>query len=63
MAKIDTNSDGRIDYREFMKKFKTTTLDERMQQRSAVKMARLKQLMSLHMTSQNDAFRFVSQFL
>jgi hypothetical protein len=63
MAKIDTNSDGRIDYREFMKKFKTTTLDERMQQRSAVKMARLKQLMSLHMTSPNDAFRFVSQFL
>lgn len=54
MAKIDTNQDGRIDYYEFMAKFKTNTLDERMQQRTATKMARIKQLMNLHMTSAND---------
>jgi Ca2+-binding EF-hand superfamily protein len=63
MAKIDSNADGRIDYREFMNKFKYTVLDERMEQRTATKMARFKQLMNLHMTSANDAFRFVSQNL
>lgn len=63
MAKIDTNQDGRIDYNEFMSKFKTSTLDDRMQQRTATKMARFKQLMNLHMTSANDAFRFVSSGL
>lgn len=63
MAKIDNNEDGRIDYNEFMSKFKTSTLDERMQQRTATKMAKFKQLMNLHMTSANDAFRFVSSGL
>lgn len=42
LAKIDTNQDGRIDYVEFMSKFKTTPLDERLQQRTATKMARFK---------------------
>jgi len=60
MAKMDTNQDGLIDYYEFLSKFKLSTLDERMQQRTATKMARFKQLMNLHMTSANDAFRFVS---
>lgn len=62
LAKIDTNQDGRIDYREFMSKFKATHLDERMAQRTATKMAKFKQMMGLHMTSANDAFRFVSTF-
>jgi protein phosphatase len=30
LAKIDTNQDGRIDYVEFMSKFKTPVLDERL---------------------------------
>lgn len=60
LAKIDSNADGRIDYCEFMNKFKTSALDERMKQRTASKMSKLKQLMSLHMTSANDAFKFVS---
>lgn len=60
MTRIDTNSDGKIDYREFMSKFKTSDLDERLKERAKDKMARLKELMMLHMTSPNDAFRFVS---
>lgn len=59
MLRIDTNSDGRIDYNEFMAKFKTTDLDERLKERSKDKMARIKEMMMLHMTSPNDAFRFV----
>lgn len=59
MARIDTNNDGKIDWREFMAKFKTTDLDERLKERAKDKMARLKELMILHMTSPNDAFRFV----
>ena len=34
-----------------------------MQVRAANRMAKLKELMNLHMTSANDAFRFVSVFL
>ena len=60
MSRIDTNNDGKIDYREFMSKFKTSDLDERLKERAKDKMARLKELMMLHMTSPNDAFRFVS---
>jgi Ca2+-binding EF-hand superfamily protein len=60
MAKIDSNSDGKIDWQEFMSKFKTSDLDERMKERAKDKMARLKELMIMHMTSPNDAFRFVS---
>jgi hypothetical protein len=61
MAKIDTNNDGKIDYREFMAKFRTSELDERLKERAKDKMARLKEMMILHMTSPNDAFRFVRQ--
>lgn len=43
-----------------MAKFKTKDVDERMMERAKDKMARLKELMILHMTSPNDAFRFVS---
>jgi hypothetical protein len=60
MERIDTNADGKIDWQEFMAKFKTTPLDERLKERSKDKMGRLKELMSLHMTSPGDAFRFVS---
>ena len=60
MAKIDTNSDGKIDWIEFISKFKTSELDERLKERARDKMARLKELMILHMTSPNDAFRFVT---
>ena len=59
MARIDSNSDGKIDWQEFMSKFKTSDLDERMKERSKDKRARLKELMIMHMTSPNDAFRFV----
>lgn len=60
MLRIDSNQDGKIDYNEFMAKFKSNDLDTRLQERAKDKMARLKELMILHMTSPNDAFRFVS---
>lgn len=60
MQRIDTNQDGKIDWREFISKFKTSELDDRLKERAKDKMARLKELMMLHMTSPNDAFRFVS---
>ena len=59
MSRIDSNNDGKIDWREFISKFKTSDLDERLKERAKDKMARLKELMMLHMTSPNDAFRFV----
>jgi hypothetical protein len=59
MTKIDTNNDGKIDWKEFISKFKVNDLDERLKERSKDKMARIKELMILHMTSPNDAFRFV----
>lgn len=60
MLRVDTNSDGKIDYNEFMAKFKVSELDDRLKERAKDKMARIKELMMLHMTSPNDAFRFVS---
>ena len=62
MERIDTNNDGKIDWQEFISKFKTNDLDERLKSRARDKMARLKELMILHMTSPNDAFRFVRLF-
>lgn len=59
MEKIDTNADGKIDWKEFIHKFKTRELDERLKERAKDKMGRMKELMMLHMTSPNDAFRFV----
>lgn len=58
MEKIDLNGDGKIDWREFIAKFKKSELDERLKERSRDKMARIKELMLLHMTTPNDAFRF-----
>lgn len=58
LIKIDTNQDGKIDYSEFMNKFKDSKLDERMRTRAAARLAMLKEMMILHMTSANDAFRF-----
>ena len=63
MEKIDTNNDGKIDWREFISKFKKSDLDERLKERAKDKMGRLKELMILHMTSPNDAFRYVSLLL
>lgn len=60
MARIDSNGDGRIDYPEFAAKFKQSSYDTRMAVRAATRMAKLKELMNLHMTSANDAFRYVS---
>jgi hypothetical protein len=60
MKRVDTNGDGNIDWKEFITKFKTTELDERLKERAKDRMARLKELMILHMTSPLDAFRFVS---
>ena len=60
MTKVDTNSDGRIDWQEFITKFKSSELDERLKDRAKDRMARLKELMIIHMTSPIDAFRFVS---
>ncbi len=43
-----------------MAKFKTKKVDERLMERAKDKMARLKEMMMLHMTSPNDAFKFVT---
>jgi Ca2+-binding EF-hand superfamily protein len=59
MESIDTNQDGRIDWQEFINKFKNKELDVMMKERAKDKMGRLKELMILHMTSPNDAFRYV----
>ena len=61
MSRVDTNSDGKIDYREFAAKFKPSELDERLKERAKDKLARLKELMILHMTSPADAFRLVTE--
>jgi len=60
MSRVDANSDGKIDWKEFMAKFKTSELDDRLKYRSRDKIARLKELMIIHMISPIDAFRFVS---
>ena len=60
MERIDSNGDGMINYAEFAAKFKSSSFDSRMAARAADRMAKLKELMCLHMTSANDAFRFVS---
>jgi hypothetical protein len=60
MARIDMNNDNKIDWKEFISKFKNSDLDDRLKERAKDKMARFKELMILHMTSPNDAFRFVT---
>lgn len=58
MRKIDSNSDGKISWQEFISKFKTNDIDETIKLRGKEKMARLKEQMILHMTSPTDAYRF-----
>ena len=60
LQQIDNNGDGKIDWLEFSAKFKDNSFDARMASRAAIRMAKLKELMNLHMTSANDAFRYVS---
>lgn len=62
LQQIDNNGDGKIDWLEFSAKFKDTSFDARMASRAAIRMAKLKELMNLHMTSANDAFRYVSYY-
>jgi hypothetical protein len=60
LTKVDTNDDGKIEWQEFLAKFKTSPLDERLKERAKDKMARIKELMIMHMVSPIDAFRYVS---
>ena len=60
IARLDVNGDGKIDYDEFCAKFAPKELDTIMLKRAANKLARLKELLIMHMTSCNDAFRHVS---
>lgn len=61
MNRIDSNGDGRIDYQEFAAVLsRDNSYDARLAVRAAKRMAKLKELMTLHMTSANDAFRYVS---
>ena len=60
MKRVDTNGDGNIDWKEFVSKFKTSDLDDRLKERAKDRMGRLKELMIMHMISPVDAFRFVS---
>ena len=62
MMRIDANSDGMIDYNEFSSKFGTSNQQSQlMQERGKEKLAQLKELMTLHMNSVVDAFRYVSR--
>ncbi len=62
MLRIDANSDGMIDYNEFSSKFGTLNQQSQlMQERGKEKIAQLKELMTLHMNSVVDAFRYVSR--
>ena len=63
MKRVDTNGDGNIDWKEFVSKFKTSDLDDRLKERAKDRMGRLKELMIMHMISPVDAFRFVSLLL
>lgn len=58
LQQLDNNGDGMIDYQEFSAKFKDNSFDARMASRAAIRLAKLKELMNLHMTSANDAFRY-----
>ena len=49
-----------IDYAEFLQQFNQGELETKLHGRIAQRLARLKELMIMHMTSANDAFRFVS---
>lgn len=63
LSKIDTNGDGKISYPEFAANFEEASgLEQTLATRSKVRMGQLKELMILHMTSPNDAFRFVSNY-
>jgi hypothetical protein len=49
-----------INYVEFSSLFSQGDLETKLHSRLAQRLARLKELMIMHMTSANDAFRFVS---
>jgi Ca2+-binding EF-hand superfamily protein len=58
LNKIDTNSDGKISYPEFAAHFSaSSSIECQLAERSKARMGQLKELMVLHMTSPNDAFR------
>ena len=64
LSKLDTNSDGKISYPEFASHFENSgALEAQLHERAHVRMGQLKELMILHMTSPNDAFRFVSNHI
>ena len=45
MAKIDTNNDGKIDWKEFSSQFPEKDVDLRLKERARDRIARLKELM------------------
>ena len=53
---VDRNMDGMIDWQEFSAKFKTRQSERLIETRAKNKMARLKEQMTLHMKSPQDAF-------
>lgn len=55
---LDTNGDQKIDYTEFMTYMQHNETVGDLKSRVQGKLARLKELMILHMTSINDAFRY-----
>ena len=57
MAKVDVNSDGMVDWSEFSAKFRPKGVDVLLASRVHTKMAHIKELMLLYMTSPKDAFR------
>ena len=53
---VDRNMDGMIDWKEFSSKFKTNSNESLIETRSKNKMAKLKEQMTSHMKSPQDAF-------
>ena len=60
MVWLDTNGDMKIDVNEFLAMVSETKLQSELRTRVKAKLGRLKELMVMHMTSFNDAFRYVS---
>lgn len=61
MNRIDTNSDGRVNYSEFASKVrKNKEFPSKMRQRAQQRLSKMKQQMIYYMTSPVEAFRMVS---
>lgn len=61
MNRIDTNSDGRLNYSEFANKMrKNKDFPDKMRQRAQQRLSKMKQQMMYHMTSPVEAFKMVS---